>query len=278
MHTQRDHAEFLITDKAAHHVLIVKDNQPGLLRQLRELPWPQISEQARTRDPGHGRVEIRPLKVATVPNLGFPHAARAIRLQRRTRDLASNHWPTTTVYAVTSPLAPDQGAVPAQQRLGREEQRCPPLPGEHPAGGSEQDPVACGEPGAAGLAAQHPKLLPQHQDLQVFGGVIGIGEDQQAGQQADGQPEQEKHRRMVRKRLLTTRTRVSAPHMLREAGVFGQEPWIERLVDGHGGSTRTASRSPWMSVDAVGDRVRRASPGEAVGQDCDLQRLRAVAG
>jgi hypothetical protein len=53
--------------------------------------------------------------------------------------------------------------------------------GEHPAGG-EQDPVACGELGPAGLAAQHPKLMPQYQDLQVFGGVIAVREDQQAGQ------------------------------------------------------------------------------------------------
>ena len=27
------------------------------------------------------------------------------------------------------------------------------------------------------------------------------------------------------------------------------------------GSTRTASRSPWMSVDAVGDHISRSSPG-----------------
>ena len=63
---------------------------------------PQIPEQARTRDQGRGRIEIRSLKVATGPNLGFPHVARAIRLQRRTRDLASNRRRTTTVYAVTS--------------------------------------------------------------------------------------------------------------------------------------------------------------------------------
>src|SRR6266567_5693095 len=41
---------------------------------------------------------------------------------------------------------------------------------------------------AAGLAAQHPKLLPQDQDLQVLGAVISTGEDQQTGQQADDQP------------------------------------------------------------------------------------------
>jgi hypothetical protein len=40
--------------------------------------------------------------------------------------------------------------------------------------------------------------MPQDQDLQVLGPVIGVWEDQQAGQQADGQPEHEEHRRMVR--------------------------------------------------------------------------------
>jgi predicted transposase YbfD/YdcC len=102
MHTQRDHAEFLVVDKAAHYVLLIKDNQPGLLRQLRALPWQAIPEQARTRDRGHGRVELRSLKVATVANLGFPHAAQAIRCQRRVRDLTGSRWTTTTVYAVTS--------------------------------------------------------------------------------------------------------------------------------------------------------------------------------
>jgi hypothetical protein len=52
---------------------------------------------------------------------------------------------------------------------------------EHPARSREQDPVACGEPGAVGLATQHPKLMPQHQDLQVLGAVVSVWEDQQAG-------------------------------------------------------------------------------------------------
>jgi hypothetical protein len=77
----------------------------------------------------------------------------------------------------------DQYAVPAQQRLRRDEKRrCPPLSGERAAGGGEQDPVACGELGPAGLAAQHPKLLPQHQDLQVLGGVVSVWENQQTGE------------------------------------------------------------------------------------------------
>jgi predicted transposase YbfD/YdcC len=58
----------------------------------------------RTRDRGHGRVELRTLKVATVGGLGFPHAAQAIQITRRVRDLGANfrRWRTVTVYAVTS--------------------------------------------------------------------------------------------------------------------------------------------------------------------------------
>src|SRR6266568_6009389 len=70
--------------------------------------------------------------------------------------------------------------------------------GEQAACGGEHDPVERGEPGAAGLAAQHPKLMSENEDLQVLGAVVSVREDQQTRQQADGQPEQEEHRWMVR--------------------------------------------------------------------------------
>jgi predicted transposase YbfD/YdcC len=56
----------------------------------------------RTRDHGHGRVEVRTLKVATVADLCFPHAAQAIQVIRRVRQADSRTWRTVTVYAVTS--------------------------------------------------------------------------------------------------------------------------------------------------------------------------------
>jgi len=56
----------------------------------------------RTRDQGHGRVEIRTLKAVTVGGLGFPHAAQAIQVTRRVRDLHARRWRTVTIYAVTS--------------------------------------------------------------------------------------------------------------------------------------------------------------------------------
>jgi predicted transposase YbfD/YdcC len=102
MHTQREHADWLVSHKHADYLLIVKANQPALHHQLATLPWRQVPVQDDTRDRGHGRVEIRRLQVTTVAGLDFPHATQAIRITRRVRPLAGHKWRTVTVYAVTS--------------------------------------------------------------------------------------------------------------------------------------------------------------------------------
>jgi predicted transposase YbfD/YdcC len=102
MHTQREHAEWLVTHKHAAYILLVKANQPTLHQQLKRLPWRQILIADTTRDRGHGRVEVRRLQVTTVAGLGFPHAAQAIRITRRVRPLDGRRWRTVTVYAITS--------------------------------------------------------------------------------------------------------------------------------------------------------------------------------
>jgi predicted transposase YbfD/YdcC len=101
LHTQRDHAGFLI-DAGADDLLVVKANQPTLRAQFVGLPWRTIPVMDRARDHGHGRVEIRTLKVATVAGLCFPHAAQAIQVTRRVRQASSRRWRIVTVYAVTS--------------------------------------------------------------------------------------------------------------------------------------------------------------------------------
>jgi predicted transposase YbfD/YdcC len=102
IHTQREHAEWLVTVKQAAYVLLVKANQPGLHYQLATLPWREIPLADHTRDRSHGRVELRRLQVTTVAGLDFPHATQAIRITRRVRSLHSRRWRTVTVYAVTS--------------------------------------------------------------------------------------------------------------------------------------------------------------------------------
>jgi predicted transposase YbfD/YdcC len=101
LHTQREHADWLVGVKHAAYLLIVKRNQPAL-RQLAALPWRQVPIADRTRDRGHGRVEIRTLQVTTVAGLDFPHATQPLRITRRVRTLAGRHWRTVTVYAITS--------------------------------------------------------------------------------------------------------------------------------------------------------------------------------
>jgi predicted transposase YbfD/YdcC len=102
LHTQREHADWLVTAKHAAYLLMVKANQPTLHHQLRRLPWGDIPAQDHTRDRGHGRVEVRRLQVTTVAGLEFPYATQALRITRRTRLLAGRRWRTVTAYAVTS--------------------------------------------------------------------------------------------------------------------------------------------------------------------------------
>ncbi|MEV5777788.1 ISAs1 family transposase [Streptomyces antimycoticus] len=112
MHTQRAHAEHVIAAQG-HYLLVVKGNQKKLRKQLGKLPWREIPLQARTIATGHGRREIRRLKVCTVQSgLVFPHAVQAIEIKRRRVNRRTGKVQTKAVYAVTS-LPPTQ-ANPAQ--------------------------------------------------------------------------------------------------------------------------------------------------------------------
>jgi predicted transposase YbfD/YdcC len=114
LHTQREHAEFLVSGKGAHYILVVKKNQPSLYAQVKNLPWRNIPAGDRQRDRGHGREEHRTLKAATVAaGLCFPYAAQALCVTRRIRPLSGGKkWRTVTIYAVTSLTASQ--ATPAQ--------------------------------------------------------------------------------------------------------------------------------------------------------------------
>ncbi|MGY4920427.1 hypothetical protein ACWD9K_35535 [Streptomyces sp. 900116325] len=86
----------------------MKGNQKKLRKQLRRLPVKQIPLQARTTGAGHGRREIRRLKVCTVrPRRLFPHAVLAMEIKRRRTHGKTGKVQTQTVYAITS-LRPEQ--------------------------------------------------------------------------------------------------------------------------------------------------------------------------
>jgi predicted transposase YbfD/YdcC len=102
LHCQRDHVAYL-AGRGAHWILTVKGNQPTLHQQLAGLLWRQIPEADRTDDRGHGRREIRTLKILSVAaGIEFPDAAQAIQIRRRRRLLDEpRRFTTETVYAIT---------------------------------------------------------------------------------------------------------------------------------------------------------------------------------
>ena len=103
LHCQRDHVAYL-AERGADWILTVKANQPSLHQQLAALPWRAVPDVTRDTDRGHGRREIRTLKILTVSTgIGFPHAAQAIQIRRRRHRLDQpKRFTTETVYAITN--------------------------------------------------------------------------------------------------------------------------------------------------------------------------------
>ncbi|WP_265568689.1 ISAs1 family transposase [Streptomyces hygroscopicus] len=117
MHTQRTHAEHIIT-ASGHYLLVVKGNEK-LRQRLRRLPWKQIPLQARTARAGHGRREIRRLKVCTFrPGLLFPRAVQAMEIKRRRTHRKTGKAETKTVSPITS-LPPEQAGPPQLAELAQ---------------------------------------------------------------------------------------------------------------------------------------------------------------
>ena len=73
--------------------------------------------------------------------------------------------------AWVGPGAGDHAPVPAQQRLGLDEEARPAGPGQDAAERREQGPVGRLQPGSRRLAAQDDELVAQDEDLEIFGGV-----------------------------------------------------------------------------------------------------------
>jgi len=93
-----------VGEQRAHYLFVVKANQPLLLARCQRLRWHRVPLLDRTRDRGHGRVEVRTLKAVSVHRFGVPYAAQVLQVTRKTRALpAPRRFQTVTVYAVTSP-------------------------------------------------------------------------------------------------------------------------------------------------------------------------------
>jgi predicted transposase YbfD/YdcC len=103
LHTQREHARFLVDVKKAHYAFTVKRNQKNLYEQMRTLPWEQATAKFYDRTTGHGRKETRVVQALTVTDLrvDFPHAAQVAKVVRHRTDTKTGKQSRETVYVIT---------------------------------------------------------------------------------------------------------------------------------------------------------------------------------
>ncbi|MCX4972990.1 ISAs1 family transposase [Streptomyces sp. NBC_00620] len=118
LHTQRDHAVFLVEEKEAHYALTVKKNRPTLHEHLRTLPWKQATANYYDRTVGHGRKETRVVQALTADELDFPHAAQVARITRHRTSLKTGKRTREAVYVITD-LTSRQASPEKIARLAR---------------------------------------------------------------------------------------------------------------------------------------------------------------
>lgn len=103
--TQRKLAQYLVEDRSAHYVFIVKDNQPTLLQDIRLIfenrGMPDYSEPYTL---AHGRLESRSIWTSTQLNnyLNFPFVGQVFAIQRHTINKKTGKETKEIAYGLTS--------------------------------------------------------------------------------------------------------------------------------------------------------------------------------
>jgi hypothetical protein len=149
---------------------------------------------------GAGRSEQGPNRRRACPEAELaklaldPHAAPAGVLpgqpdDERT-DLGIDRRPARVTGPAIDPLPAYELAVPSEQRRRGDEEGGPSITRDRPARRREQDPVDRPELRSARRSLQHPKLMAEHEDLEVLGAVVPVtpaGADDAGDEETDEQ-------------------------------------------------------------------------------------------
>ncbi len=102
--TQKEIAEYLVTERGADFVFTVKGNQPTLKRDIEALALQTRRCDAATTDTGHGRITIRRIWCDDSLNayVNFPHVQQVFCIEREVTHLKQGLTTVETVYGVTS--------------------------------------------------------------------------------------------------------------------------------------------------------------------------------
>ena len=91
MHTQTGTAQWIV-GRGGHYVFTVKNNQPGVRRTLKRLPWKDVPSVSSV-DSSRGRRVRRTVKAVEAPAwVDFPEAAQVLQV-RRTRTTRNRKSP-----------------------------------------------------------------------------------------------------------------------------------------------------------------------------------------
>jgi predicted transposase YbfD/YdcC len=106
--TQRQIAEYLVTQRHAHYHFIIKGNQKGLFEDV--ALWFQDRREpnfVQYTPPDHGRIEIRKIWTTSELNgyLDFPHVGQAFLIERHTFQKKTGQHSYEVAYGITSRTA-----------------------------------------------------------------------------------------------------------------------------------------------------------------------------
>jgi predicted transposase YbfD/YdcC len=104
MHTQVANAQFLVEQKQADFLFVVKDNQGNLFGELNRWPEDRYQAPVTTVDKGHGRIETRTIWVSSAEGhfCPFPHVQQVFRVRRRVTTLTGEPIRDEISFGVTS--------------------------------------------------------------------------------------------------------------------------------------------------------------------------------
>jgi hypothetical protein len=80
LHTQREHADWLVTHKRADYLLLVKANQPTCTASSSSCRGARSPSPIPSATAATAASKVRQLQVTTIAGLDFPHATQALRM------------------------------------------------------------------------------------------------------------------------------------------------------------------------------------------------------
>ena len=160
------------------------------------------------------------------PHLGFSLPRR--RTSARTSG-SSGGRPRRA--AAVAPLLPNEFAMPAKQRLRRNQEHRPALPRQQRAGGGEQHPIPPPQRRPLDRPPQHRQLMSQHRVLHLQRGNARASAEHPKESPHSEVHQEEQHRRIVRTARPRARVRISAPYTVRQGSAQEQlaEPGEARV-------------------------------------------------